>query len=102
MKLLGTMATVGGGDFHIVKTKKANELGIYDMSGNVCEWCQDWKGSYSNEPKTNPTGPEKGSKRVIRGGSSSLLARYSRSSYREFFSPEYSIGDLGFRLVLSE
>ena len=53
---------------HPVKTKKANELGIYDMSGNVWEWCQDWRGSYSSESLNNPTGPESGIERVRRGG----------------------------------
>ena len=83
-----------------VATKLANELGIYDMSGNVWEWCQDRYGSYSSGSQTNPTGPVSGSRRVIRGGGWLNSARYCRVSYRINDAPEFRCSDLGLRLAL--
>ena len=105
---------------HPIKTKKANELGLFDMCGNVNEWCQDWFGSYkATKSKTsvvlfgigasifknsikNPTGPSSGSYRVNRGGGWSNDPWYCRSSSRSSYSPDYRRSFLGLRLALSE
>ena len=89
-----------GSTTHAVGTQTANELGIYDMSGNVCEWCSDWYGGYSAGSQTNPQGPSSGSARVLRGGSWSDYARYCRVSYRYCGDPYDSYDGGGLRLVL--
>ena len=99
---IGDVAWRSGIKTHDVKTKQANELGIYDMSGNVYEWCQDWFGNYSSSSQTNPTGPSSDSRRVLRGGSWLSNARDCRVSYRGGNDPVTEYYTLGLRLCLSQ
>lgn len=86
---------------HAMGTKAPNELGIYDMTGNVMEWVSDWKGSYSSGAQTNPTGPDSGTYRVNRGGSYGNVERLSRITNRNSIDPNMSSKTMGLRLCLS-
>ena len=79
----------------------SNSWGLYDMHGNVWEWCQDWYGDYSTGPVTNPAGLSDGTRRVLRGGSWNYYAWNCRSAYRGSILPGYRYGGLGFRLLKS-
>ena len=89
-----------GMETHPVATNAPNELGLYDMSGNVWEWCQDWFGSYSSDTQFNPIGPDSGSHRVTRGGCWGYIAWASRVSKRNDNSPTLQSYYFGFRLAL--
>ncbi len=88
------------GDSHSIKSKKANELGLYDMSGNVWEWVQDKWGDYPSSAQTNPTGASSGYSRVFRGGSYFHFEEYCRVSKRYYDAPDSRYAYLGFRLAL--
>ena len=106
---IGTIAWYGhysgfgnsGGTTHCVGVKQANELGVYDMGGNVCEWCSDWYGTYPSTLQENPLGPETGSDRVLRGGSWNSHAQYCRVTSRERNTPNSRSNNIGFRLACS-
>lgn len=81
---------------------KPNKFGLFDMHGNVCQWCQDYYGEYPKAATVDPLGPAQGTFRVLRGGSWSSIAGLCRSAYRDSYPPDARFrGDVGFRVVVS-
>jgi formylglycine-generating enzyme required for sulfatase activity len=82
-----------------VESYAPNAFGLYNMHGNVWEWCSDWYAAYSTAAQTNPTGPSTGTDRVIRGGGWNAYAQGCRSAFRIYINPVGITSDLGFRLA---
>ena len=90
-----------GSTSHPVGTKQANPYGLFDMHGNLWEWCEDWYGAYGSSAQTNPTGPTTGSSRVFRGGYWTYNLRGARSAFRNYGDPDLRNYGIGFRLARS-
>ena len=85
----------------LVTAKRPNELGLYDMSGNVMEWCQDFYSGYDEFPQVNPVGPESGKENIIRGGAWDCPAPRCRVAARDVMSPQAAAGNVGLRLAMN-
>jgi formylglycine-generating enzyme required for sulfatase activity len=85
---------------HPVGSKAANAFGLYDMHGNVSEWCSNWMGKYPNSPAVDPRGPSSGKFKVIRGKSFNHWAVHNRSAVRSEQAPDAALWTVGFRVVL--
>ena len=85
-----------------IKQKKANELGIYDMTGNVYEWCSDWYGAYTADTQQNPTGASTGTFRVLRGSGWYNTPQFSRVAIRGYYPPDLRFNRYGIRVISSQ